>query len=491
MPGVATRARRPRGCDGATGRSSARGSNARAILSVCQCVPRWSYLCTDVLKTLRFVLIQPTIVSGCYACILHNVVHEGFIAMARRIRNSDLETREVRRKLKIEARPHWCAIGLGLHLGYRKSKTRAVWVVRRYLGGQSYKVETIALADDTEDADGTNILTFWQAQSRAREMRAPGTRGGSFTVAEAVAYYLSNQVGDRPSAPDSKARLTAHVIPPFGDKPVNELDADKIRAWHKALANKPARVRSRIGGRPAHRAASSDPERLRKRQVSANRVLALFKAALNCAWNNDKVTCDRVWSRVKPFRGVDIPRARYLTLAECQRLINACDPEFRTLVQAALQTGACYQELSRLRVSDFNRDVGTVHVRKSKAARDRHVVQTEEGRAFFGQLAAGRPGHEPLLGREWRPSHQSLPMKAACGRAHIEGASFHALRHTWASLSVMAGVPLMVVAKNLGHVDTRMVERHYGHLAPSFVADAIRAGAPRFGMVEPSNVRGL
>jgi hypothetical protein len=31
----------------------------------------------------------------------------------------------------------------------------------------------------------------------------------------------------------------------------------------------------------------------------------------------------------------------------------------------------------------------------------------------------------------------------------------------------MNGVPLMVVAKNLGHADTRMVEKHYGHLAPS------------------------
>jgi hypothetical protein len=45
----------------------------------------------------------------------------------------------------------------------------------------------------------------------------------------------------------------------------------------------------------------------------------------------------------------------------------------------------------------------------------------------------------------------------------------------------MNGVPLLVVAKNLGHADTRMVEKHYGHLAPSYVADAIRAGAPRFG----------
>jgi hypothetical protein len=50
----------------------------------------------------------------------------------------------------------------------------------------------------------------------------------------------------------------------------------------------------------------------------------------------------------------------------------------------------------------------------------------------------------------------------------------------------MAGVPLMIVARNLGHVDTRMVEKHYGHLSESYVTEAIRAGAPRYG-AEPTN----
>ena len=49
------------------------------------------------------------------------------------------------------------------------------------------------------------------------------------------------------------------------------------------------------------------------------------------------------------------------------------------------------------------------------------------------------------------------------------------------ALAIMNGAPLIVVAKNLGHGDTRMVEQHYGHLAPCYVADAIRAAAPRFG----------
>ena len=71
--------------------------------------------------------------------------------------------------------------------------------------------------------------------------------------------------------------------------------------------------------------------------------------------------------------------------------------------------------------------------------------------------------------------------RAARRAARRPGRDDHALRHTWASHAVMNGVPLLVVAKNLGHADTRMVEKHYGHLAPSYIADAIRAGAPKFG----------
>jgi hypothetical protein len=35
----------------------------------------------------------------------------------------------------------------------------------------------------------------------------------------------------------------------------------------------------------------------------------------------------------------------------------------------------------------------------------------------------------------------------------------------------MKGVPLAVIAAQLGHADIRMVEKHYGHLAPNYVAD--------------------
>ena len=80
-------------------------------------------------------------------------------------------------------------------------------------------------------------------------------------------------------------------------------------------------------------------------------------------------------------------------------------------------------------------------------------------------------------------------MAEACTHGKIDPPiNFHGLRHTWASHAVMNGVPLMVVAKNLGHRDTRMVEKHYGHLAPSFIANAIRAGAPRYRIKDGSRL---
>ena len=55
----------------------------------------------------------------------------------------------------------------------------------------------------------------------------------------------------------------------------------------------------------------------------------------------------------------------------------------------------------------------------------------------------------------------------------------------------MGRVPLAVIAVQLGHHDTRMVEKHYGHLAPSYVADTVRAAFGSMGIVDESNVTPL
>jgi integrase len=368
-----------------------------------------------------------------------------------------------------------------LHLGYRKGATVGKWVARIYVGDQKYTVETIATADDYEDANGERVLTFWQAQDRARELAGRKVYTGPFRVRDAVEAYL-NYLGDRTTAYDSRLRFEKHILPVLGDTPLGELTADQIRDWHRALSRSVRR-----GGV----LDLSDPEQARKRQVSANRVLAILKAALTRAFKDGKVDSDITWRRVDSFENVARSRNRYLTLAECQRLLNAAEEDFRLLLRGALETGARYGELCRLQCGDYNRDSGTIHIRKSKSGRERHIILTDDGQEFFGQLIAGCSTSDHMFGRQWKANDQFYRMRRACAAARIDPPiGIHQLRHTYCSLSVMAGMPLMVLAKNLGHVDTRMVEKHYGHLSDSFVADQVRKHAPKFGKVS-SNVRPL
>jgi integrase len=163
----------------------------------------------------------------------------------------------------------------------------------------------------------------------------------------------------------------------------------------------------------------------------------------------------------------------------------------RMIVRGALLSGARYSELARMHVADFHRDSGTLLVRTSKAGKVRHIELTGEGLDFFNEITAGRGAAEILFNRDgavWGKSHQQRPLVDACRAAKVSpAASFHTLRHTYASLMVMDSVPLMVVARNLGHADTRMVEKHYGHLATSYVREAIRAALP-LGINEAGNI---
>jgi integrase len=425
--------------------------------------------------------------------------------MARSVTYARLNSRTSRATLKRGRQAHWETLSGTTHLGYQRQKKAASgrWILRRYLGGgNKYRITPLGIADDANDANGTNILSYDQAAAKARAMvgSASGGKIERLTVRKAMELYVENKLTEGKSLEGVLSRGNAHILPPLGDLVVSELNSDTLKRWLSNMASSPAMVRPKAGKVQYRKDADDESksneakseEAIRRRRASANRVLTILKAILNYAYDEGHISNRDAWGRkLKPFRDVEVARIRYLTIAEAKRLVNVCDSDFRLLVRAALETGARYGELTRLEVVDFNPDVGTLAIRKSKTGKARQIVLTEEGAAFFKSVCAGRSGSERMFtkaqgtkanGVPWKTSDQARPMKAANEIAKLTPTiSFHGLRHTWASHSVMNGVPLMVVARNLGHVDTTMVEKHYGHLAPSYVVDAIRAGAPKFG----------
>ena len=91
------------------------------------------------------------------------------------------------------------------------------------------------------------------------------------------------------------------------------------------------------------------------------------------------------------------------------------------------------------------------------------------------------PGREVVTDR-WLKNDTKGPMAAAYVKAGIERVTFHELRHTYASTLINQGVPLKVIAEQLGHVDTRMVEEHYGHLAQTTKRDMVRSQGLKLGL---------
>jgi integrase len=422
--------------------------------------------------------------------------------MARTVRDAKLETRAAREKLSPSGKPYYKALDPGFHLGYRKGTAGGKWVIRWYVGDGAYKVETIGISDDKADAgDGEVVLDFRQAQALARKLHVQHTRvakglpvkDGPYTVCTCIQEYLAFLEANRKSAKDARYRAEALIQPTLGDIPCADLTTGALRKWLETSAGSAPRLRTRKGEEQKFRKIEDDDEARRQRKATANRVLTILRAALNRAWRDGKIPSDNAWRRVEPFEKADAARIRYLTIEECRRLINTSQSEFRDIVRAALLTGCRFGELAALQVQDFNPDAGTLHIRTSKSGKARHVVLNDEGIEFLTAMTAARAGAELLLrkadGGRWMKSNQTRPMADACARTRIEPpANFHCLRHTYASHAVMAGAPLIVVARNLGHSDTRMVEKHYGHLSASYVADEIRRAAPRFGIADDGKV---
>ena len=377
--------------------------------------------------------------------------------MARRPRSSKLETRTARLKLPVQKKPHhFTEIGVGIAVGYRRCKGAGRWVVRVADGKGGNWTKAFAVTDDHEEANGEHVLTFWQAQDKARALaRGNVDDGRPCTVAEALDRYRDN-LKARGGLLGNAERVRYHLPPTIAAKPVSLLTTRELEHWRDSLVGK-------------------------IKPASVNRLCKGLKAAFNLAAKHDaRITNANAW-KIGLAALPDAHNARNVILTDEQvrALIAAAyveDHALGLLVETAAVTGARVSQLARLEIADLQDDrpdprlmmpsskKGRGHKRISRAP----VPITASLAAPLRQAAGERARTEPLLlrtnGTPWRPetADYRVPFMNAVTRAGHDPTevTLYSLRHSSIVRALLAGVPTCVVAAQ-HDTSVPMLERTY------------------------------
>jgi len=373
--------------------------------------------------------------------------------MARRVRSSVLEGRSMRLKLQVRKKPYaFTVIAPGIAVGYRRCRGPGRWVLRASNGRGGYWTDVIALADDHEDANG-EVLTFWQAQDRARAL-VRGKAGEDHrpaTAAEAIDDYERDLAARGGLV--ANARYVRRLLPPaLLSKPVALLTAKELRRWRDGL--------------------------LTTREASSvTRICKSTKAALNlCAAHDPKIINQKAW-QLGLAALPDSHVARHVELSEedvraIVAAAHAQDAALGLFVETAAITGARPSQLSRLEVSDLQDNRGDPRLmmpssRKGKGRKriERRPVPIPVSLAVkLRQAAEGRRPHDPLLvrddGTRWQHSNHVRPFRTVAAAAGLAGVTCYGLRHASIINMLLAGIPTRVCAAQ-HFTSVQMLERSY------------------------------
>jgi integrase len=419
----------------------------------------------------------------------------------------DLANRDARLVLQPRIPAYWNYLIPGVALGYRRGVRTSLWVLRHRErptdGRGKYRYKTFAFADDFDPADGDEVLSYEQARARALEIfvqaRFDGPKSGKhgdiyklfddlppdppYTLAHALRDFLNFRKSSGYHVQADFYNSRTYVLPNLGSLPIEAVTRAKVWECVTGIVESTVRVQTAFGGRHRVKGKPRSADELRRRQIIANHVLGTIGRTLDYAYTTGKLDTDFVWQHIPKFRAASVPRDRHLSQAEISALFLCCDPDLKIFVQAALFTGCRFSELQNLRVRDVELRIGHLRIEKTKTRRPRAISLTPRARAFFERICSGKDPDDMVLapkGRDrWGWPVASTRLTNAAKRANLKPpVNWNVMRHTYASQAVMAGIPLNVVAKQLGHATTRTLERHYAHLSDDYVQEIVRSKMP-------------
>lgn len=408
-----------------------------------------------------------------------------------RTANTKLDTQTARKRLAPRSKPYSMTIAPRRLLGYVRAAVGAgrwvaiVEVGRGKTGAALRRQGDLGLADDLARANGDGILSFSMALAAAAGWQpiAP-TPGGKITVRRAVLSYVAakSAADGEAAAEDARGRLCLHVLREdadgkvlpgargMGDREVATLTLTELRAWRDDLVSREYAPVSRS---------------------TANRIIANLKAAFNRVFADEQsgITTDTAWRRLESFKDADTQREEHFSEPEAARLISEArkqDAPFADLLTAAFYTGARYGELAALDVRHVNVSRRTLAIPSGKTGA-RITTLTEDGASWFGSVVSKRDPDEPVFsptdGGRWLKSMQHRRIKAALAAAKLsKSASFYAFRHTYVSRAIERGMPLTLIAENVG-TSVKMIAKNYAHMLAASRRNIVERTGPRLHVV--------
>lgn len=367
---------------------------------------------------------------------------------------------------------------------HRRADGTTAWRVRfRIAPGGNPVVETF---ETVQDATRFARLVEKVGGAAARAARDAADHRGTTTptLREALRRHLELLAASTTPGTTSKYRRIAEqtFLTTMGDLPVELITRDTVTRWVATMRTTPLTRGAHAGQPPAAK--------------TIRNAHAVLSAALQ------RYVDDGVLDR-NVARGVKIPSdtvrrdMRILTREEVVALVDAMEPYYRPLVLTLYGLGLRWGEATALTPADLS--LGGRHplVRVTRAWKEGErgaylgapktrravrsvtvpasltevLVEQARGRArdalLFSAKRGGRLGGSTFHTHAWRPAVAAVGLEP---RPRV-----HDLRHTHASVLIMAGVPLPVVQRRLGHESIQTTVDTYGHLAPEAYAGAAEA----------------
>ena len=288
--------------------------------------------------------------------------------------------------------------------------------------------------------------------------------------------HVAHECRER-TARQYRSVLEQHVFPALGEVSLAELTRPRIKAF---LASK--------------------AEAGLKRGTLKNIIVPL-RAMLNEAVDEGRISgtpAAKLWKRGRGASEKEARKVTALSAAELGHLLAVAQKDFcdhADFIHILAWTGLRLSEACGLQWGDLDLGGGFLEVRRTASYRAHRILtgapksgkarRVDLPAALVGRLRARQSLREveaAVEGREPSPwvfpavTDDSKPVNGAfirfkvwyrlLRRAELRAVRLHDLRHTYASLLLQAGVPMIYVKEQLGHSSINVTVDLYGHVRP-------------------------